>query len=339
MPMTFARRRFLQITTAAALSPAASVARAQGYPARAVKLLVPYSPGGPTDVFGRLIGQKLTERLGKQFFVENVGGAGGNIGTAQAAKAAPDGHTVLIAVNSHVINPILYERLAYDPYKDFDPITLAVAFSTALFVHPSVPADSVAELVKLAKVNPGKYSFASPGVGTPSHLLGEQFRITQGLDLVHVPYNGSGPTIASVMAGHAPIGFAALSSAAPFVREGRLRALAAMSRSRSKALPEVPTMAEAGFPDLDGDGWIGALVPAGTPKDIAETLHREINGIIADPDVKARLMALGLDPIGTTPEEFARQLQTEGEKWAKVIRAADIRPEHVQTTPQGRGAQ
>jgi tripartite-type tricarboxylate transporter receptor subunit TctC len=190
-----------------------------------------------------------------------------------------------------------------------------------------LPANSVKEFVSFARANTGKYSFASAGLGTPSHLLGEQFRITQGLDLVHVPYNGSGPTIASVVAGHTPIGFAALSSAAPFAMEGKLRVLAVMSKKRSQALPDVPTIAEAGFPDLDGDGWVGALVPARTSKEIAATLHREINLIITQPDTRERLAALGFDPVGTTPEEFVTQLQTEAEKWAKVIRAANIKAE------------
>jgi len=324
--MKRARRQFLHLAAGVVVLPAVSrIANAQTYPARPVKLIVPYAPGGPTDVCARLIAQKLSEHLGKQFYVENIAGAGGNVGTGQAAKAAPDGYTALIAVNSHVINPTLYERVPYDPYNDFEPITLAVKFSTAFFVHPSLPANSVKEFVSFARANTGKYSFASAGLGTPSHLLGEQFRITQGLDLVHVPYNGSGPTIASVVAGHTPIGFAALSSAAPFAMEGKLRVLAVMSKKRSQALPDVPTIAEAGFPDLDGDGWVGALVPARTPKEIAATLHREINLIITQPDTRERLAALGFDPVGTTPEEFATQLQTEAEKWAKVIRAANIK--------------
>jgi tripartite-type tricarboxylate transporter receptor subunit TctC len=324
--MTLQRRRFLRLAAAGAMLPLfPELGAAQAYPDRPVKLIVPYAPGGPTDVAARLIAQELSERLGKQFFVENVGGAGGNIGTGQAAKAAPDGYTVLIAVNSHVINPTLYDTVPYDPYKDFDPVTLAVTFSTAFMINPSVPANSVAEFVAYAKANTGKLSFASSGVGTPSHLLGEQFHITQNLDLVHVPFNGSGPAIASVVAGHTPIGFAALSSAAPFVNDGKLRVLATMSQKRSEALPQVPTIAEAGFPGLDGDGWIGALMPAGTSKDIVSLLHREINGIIAKPAIKARLAVLGLDPVGTTPEEFATLMKAEAEKWAKVIRAAGLK--------------
>lgn len=324
--MTLRRRQFLRLTAATIASVVLPrLAGAQAYPDRPVKLIVPYAPGGPTDVAARLIAQELSERLGKQFFIENIAGAGGNIGTGQAAKAPPDGYTVLIAVNSHVINPTLYDKVPYDPYRDFDPVTLAVTFSTAFMINPSVPANSVTEFVAYAKANTGKLSFASSGVGTPSHLLGEQFHITQNLDMVHVPYNGSGPAIASVVAGHTPIGFAALSSAAPFVKDGKLRVLATMSRKRSQALPDVPTIAEAGFPGLDGDGWIGALVPAGTPKEIAGLLHREINAIIARPAIKARLATLGLDPVGSTAAEFATLMKAEAEKWAKVIRAAGLK--------------
>jgi tripartite-type tricarboxylate transporter receptor subunit TctC len=281
--------------------------------------------GGPTDVAARLIAQKLSESLGRQFFVENVPGASSNIGTVQAAKAPPDGYTVLVTVNNLVINPSLFERVAFDPYKDFDPVALAVSFSSAFAVHPSVPATSVAGLVEHIKANPGKSSFASPGLGTPSHLLGEQFRVTLGLDLVHVPYAGSGPAITAAVAGHTPICFAAMSAAAPQARDGKLRVLAVMSKNPSSSLPEVPTIAAAGYPGLDGDGWVGALVPAGTPKDIVTLLNREIVRIIGLPDVKERFATLGLDPVGGTPEDFAQQLRAEGDKWAKVIRAANIK--------------
>jgi len=325
--MKLPRRLFLYALAAEvfALPLLSRLAKAQDYPTRPVKLIVPYAAGGPTDVCARLIAQKLSEHFGRQFYVENIGGAGGNIGTGQAAKAPPDGHTVLITVNSHVINPVLYERVPYDPYDDFEPVTLAVKFSTAFFVHPSLPVTSVREFVSFARANAGKYSFASAGLGTPSHLLGELFRITQGLDLVHVPYNGSAPAVASVSGGHTAIGFAALSAAAPLAMEGRLRILATMSKNRSQALPEVPTIAEAGFPDLDGDGWVGVLVPAGTPKEIAAMLNREINRIISQTDTKERLAALGFDPVGTTSEEFAAQLRVEADKWGKVIRAANLK--------------
>src|SRR5262245_35764698 len=284
MPMKLPRRLFLHALAAEVFAlqlVCRTAAKAQDYPTRPVKLIVPYAAGGPTDVCARLIAQKLSEYFGRQFYVENIAGAGGNIGTGQTAKPLPHCYTFLIAGNSHVINPMRYERVPYDPYDDFEPVTLAVRFSTAFFVHPSLPATSVKEFVSFARANAGKYSFASAGVGTPSHLLGEMFRITQGLDLVHVPYNGSAPAVASVSGGHTAIGFAALSAAAPLAMEGKLRVLATMSKNRSQALPEVPTIAEAGFPDLDGDGWVGVLVPTGTPKEIAAMLNREINRIIS----------------------------------------------------------
>lgn len=201
--MRLPRRRFLHFAAGIAALPALSgLARAQSYPARTVRVIVPYSPGGPTDVCARLIAQKLSDRLGKQFYVEDIVGAGGNIGTGQAARTAPDGYTILITVNSYVINPTLYEKVPYDPLRDFEAVTEVAIFQSAMFVHPSLPACSVAELVALIKANPNKYSFASPGFGTPSHLLGEQFRVAANVDLVHVPYGGSGSAVTSVVAGN-----------------------------------------------------------------------------------------------------------------------------------------
>jgi tripartite-type tricarboxylate transporter receptor subunit TctC len=281
--------------------------------------------GGPTDVAARVIAQKLSENLGRNFVVENVPGASSNIGTAQAAKAPPDGYHLLITVNNLVINPSLFDKVAFDPYKDFDPIVLAVGFSSAFAIHPSVPATSVKELIGVIKANPGKYSYASPGLGTPSHLLGEQFRVTNDLDIVHVPYAGSGPAITAAVAGHTPICFAAMSAAAPQARAGKLRVLAVLSRNSSPSMPEVPTIAAAGFPGMDGDGWVGALAPAGTPKEIIALLNKQINEIIALPESKEKFAQLGLDPVGGTPEDFARDMRAEGEKWAKVIKAANIK--------------
>jgi len=319
------RRQFLKLGATTAAGLAAPAAWSQSYPARPVRVVVTFAPGGPTDVAARLIAQKLSESLGRQFYVENVAGASGNIGTAQAAKAQPDGYTLLITVNNLVINPPLFGNVTYDPYKDFDPVALAVSFSSAFAVHPSVPARSVGELVDHIKANPGKLSFASPGLGTPSHLLGEQFKVTLGLDLVHVPYSGSGPAITATVAGHTPIGFASLSTAVPQAKDGKLRVLAVMSKNASPSLPEAPTIAAAGYPGLDGDGWVGALFPARTPKEIVALINREIGRIIALPDVKERFTTLGLDPVGGTPDDFAQQMRAEGEKWAKVIRAANIK--------------
>jgi tripartite-type tricarboxylate transporter receptor subunit TctC len=326
--MSFPRRQFLRLAAGAAAFPALlKLATAQTYPARPVRVIVPYSPAGPTDVCARLIAQGLSDRLGKQFYVENITGAGGNIGTGQAARTAADGYTVLITVNSYVINPNLYAKVPYDALKDFEAVSLVAIFQSAMLVNPSVPANSVNGLVALIKASPGKYSFASPGFGTPSHLLGEQFRVAAGLDLVHVPYGGSGQVITSVAAGNTPIGFAALSAAVPLIADGKLRSLAVMSRRRSQAVPDLPTIAEAGYPELDGDAWVGVLVPSRTPKDVVTLLHQEIVEIIALPEIRGRLLAIGLEPVGDSPEEFAAQMKVEMEKWAKVIRAANIKAE------------
>jgi tripartite-type tricarboxylate transporter receptor subunit TctC len=324
--MSFPRRQFLRFAAAAAVLPTMShVGWAQGYPTRQVRVIVPFAPGGPPDTTARLIAAKLSENLNRQFYVENLPGGSGNTGTGQAARATADGYTVLITVNNIVINPPLFEKVPYDPYKDFDPVTLAVSYSSVLAVNPSIEAKTVKELVDLIKANPGKHSYASPGFGTPTHLLGEQLRVALGLDLVHVPYTGSGPATAAIVAGHAPIGFVGLAAAGQMARDGKLRLLAVMSRNPASALPNVPTIVSAGYPGLDGDGWVGALVPTGTPKDIIAQLNAEIGKVVKAPELKERLATLGLDPVGSTPEAFAQQMRAEEEKWAKVIRAGNIK--------------
>jgi tripartite-type tricarboxylate transporter receptor subunit TctC len=326
--MKLPRRQLLHLAaSAAALAAVSRVAGAQTYPSRPVRAVVAFAPGGTTDTFARIMSQKLGEHLGKQFYVENITGATGNIGTAQAAKAAPDGYTVLFAFSSYVVNPTLFDKIPYDPYKDFDPVTLAVASAGVLTVNPSVPARTVKDLVALIRANSGKYSFSSAGAGTQSHLAGEQLRLSQGLDLVHVPYNSGGLAIASVVAGHTPIGFTSPAAALPQIKDGNVRALAVTSKKRSQILPDVPTIAEAGYPDIEGDSWVGVLVPAGTPKDIIALLHREIVNILALPDIKERLATLGYDPVASTPEEFATRIRGEIAMWAKVIRAANIKPQ------------
>jgi len=318
--MKLPRRQFLYLATGAAALPAVSrFVWAQTYPARPVRVIVPYAPGGPTDVFGRLIAQKLSEHFGKQFYVENVGGAGGNIGMGQGARAAPDGYTIIIVPPTIVINPSLYDKVPFDPYKDFDPVTLAATSPDVLSVNPSLPVKTASELVALIKAGPGKYSFASPGTGTPGHLVGEQFRQSLGLDIVHVPYNSAGLAIGATIAGHTPIAFTSPVPVVPQVKDGKLRALAVASKSRSPALPDVPTMTEAGYPDIEGEAWFAVVVPARTPQDVVTLLHREIVRIIALPDMKERLAVLGLEMVGSTPEECAAQFRTELAKWSKVI--------------------
>ena len=324
--MKLFRRRLLQLMASAiaslAISPAAS---AQAYPARPVRVIVPFAPGGATDVIARLITQRLSDQAGQPFFIENVPGASGDIGTIRAARAAADGYTLLFAFSSYVTSPSLSDKLAYDPYKDFDPITLAVASPAVFFINPSVPAKNVEDLVALIKANPGKYSFASGGAGTQPHLAGEQFRLALGLDLVHVPYNGGGPAIASVIAGRTPVGFTTLAPAMPQIQAGKLRALAITAKKRWQTLPQVPTMTDAGYPDIEGDTWVGVLAPAGTPTEVISLVNREIVRIVALPEMRERLATLGFEPVGNTPHEFAAQIRIEIAKWAKVIRAAGVK--------------
>jgi tripartite-type tricarboxylate transporter receptor subunit TctC len=324
--MKLPRRQFLHLATVAAALPAISrIAGAQSYPDRPVRVIVPYAPGGPTDAITRLLAQKLSERAGKQFYVENMGGGGGNIAMGRVARMAPDGYTLLMINPSYVVNPTLYSKVPYEFEKDFDMVSLAVLTTLVIAVHPSVPANTVKDLVALIKANPGKYSYASPGTGTPGHLVGETFRLSLGLDLVHVPFNSAGLAVGSAVAGHTPICFASPSPAAQQVIEGKLRGLAVTSKTRSQALPDLPTTAEAGYPDVAGDNWQGIVVPAGTPKEIIAFLHREIVEIMALPEIRERLAVLGFEPVASTPEEFAQHAKVEFAKWAKVIQASNIK--------------
>jgi tripartite-type tricarboxylate transporter receptor subunit TctC len=323
--MTLPRRHFL-LLAGTAIAGLVTPARAQAYPARPVRLIVPFGAGGPTDVFGRLVAQKLSEILGKQFFVENIVGASGNVGTARAAKSPPDGHTILLVPTNYVVNPALLPNTPYDAVKDFDPITVAVTSPMIIAVHPSLP-QTVQELIALIKSNPGKYSYASGGVGSPGHLVGEQFRLQLGLDLVHVPFQSAGLAVGSAVGNHTPVCIVSPAPVVPMVQEGKLRALAVTRKVRSQALPAIPTMAESGYPDIEGENWFAFIVPAGTPKEIVTLLHREIVKIVALADVKDRLAALGFEPVANTPDEFAAQIRHELVKWAKVVRDANIKAE------------
>jgi tripartite-type tricarboxylate transporter receptor subunit TctC len=323
--LPLARRRFLSLAVSAAAMPQFdSRAFAQSYPARAVKVIVPVGPGGANDTSSRLIAQKLSESLGQQFYVENLPGGGGNIGIAAAAKSAPDGYTLLSAAPSFVINPSLYVKIPYDPFADFAPVTLVCATTHVIAVHPSLPADKVQELIALAKANPGKYSYGSAGTGTPAHLAGELFKVSFGLDITHVPFGGGAPALTSTIGGHTPIAFSALSTAAPNVKAGTVRALAVMSARRSSLLPDVPTMAEAGAPGQEADVITGILVRAGTSKEIIARLHEAITTAMAQPDARERMAALGFEPVNNTPEEFAAWIKAEIAKWGKVVRAANL---------------
>jgi tripartite-type tricarboxylate transporter receptor subunit TctC len=303
---------------------AAGAALAQGYPDRPVKMLVPFAAGGPTDVVARLISHKLFEKLGQQFYIENMAGAGGNLAMGAAARAPADGYTILFVSSSYTVNPSLYAKPPYDPDKDFEPITKAGASPNGLFVHPSIPAKSVQELVELLRANPGKYTFASPGVGTTPHLSSELFKLTFRLDFALAPFAGGAPSIQSVVAGHTPICFQAIPPATPLVKDGKLRALAVTAKTRSPALPDVPTLAEAGIPDQEAETMQGVLVPAGTPKPIVDLLYREIARIVRLPDVEDKMLAIGIEPGGMPPAEFAAYIKADVAKWKKVITDAKI---------------
>jgi tripartite-type tricarboxylate transporter receptor subunit TctC len=300
---------------------------AQGYPNKAVRVVVGFAAGGPSDVIGRIVAQKLSEALGQQFYVENVGGAGGNTAAGQVARTAPDGYTIHIISTGFMVNPSLYARVPYDPIKDFAPVTLVAASPNVVAVNPSVPAKTVTELVQLIRDNPGKYSFAGPGVGSTPHLSGEQFRLAFKLDLVHVPFTGAGPAIQATIGGHTPIAFTALPPALAAAKDGKLRVLGVAAAARAAALPEVATFTEQGITDQESDTLTGLVVPAGTPKEIVDLLQKEIAKAVAQPDVKEKLAALGFMPVANTPEEFGERIKLEIEKWGKIVRDAKLRIE------------
>jgi tripartite-type tricarboxylate transporter receptor subunit TctC len=297
---------------------------AAGYPEKPVKIVVPFAPAGPTDVMARLIAQKLSESLKQQFYVENHPGAGGNIGMMQVAKSAPDGYTILVTSSAFMVNPSLYAKNPFDPFKDFTPVMLAAASPNILVVNADFPAKTVKELIELIKKEPGKYNYAMPGAGTTPHLAGELFKLTFKLDLATVPFNGAGPAIQSAVAGHTPIAFTALPPTAPQIQAGKLRGLAVTATKRSAALPEVPTMTEAGVSGQESETMQGIFLPAKTPKEIVELLNSEIGKAMAMPDVKEKCDQLGFDVIASKPDEFTAYIKKEVDKWAKVIKDANI---------------
>jgi len=305
----------------------ASTAAAQSYPARTIRLIAHSSPGGTSDILGRLMAHKLTEALGQQVVVENRAGASGIIGVDVAAKSAPDGYTMLITQTSIAINPSMFAKLPYNALRDFAPITQLVAAPNVLVVHPSVPATSVKGFIALAKAQPGSLINGSPGQGTSPHLSAELFKIMAGIKLDHVQYKGAGQAMLSLLAGEVPVMFTTPPTAMPYLKAGRLRPLGVTTLTRIDALPEVPTIAEAGIPGYESVQWFGMLLPAGTPRPIIDRLHQELTRVLRAPDMKERLNSLGLDAVGSTPEEFAAYIKSETEKWAKVIKTMGIKPE------------
>src|SRR5262249_21050404 len=320
------RRKFLRLAAGSAALPAVSrLAWAQAYPTRPVRIIVPAAAGGPTDIIARIIGQKLSETWGQQFVVENIPAGAGNVAAGMVANTAPDGYTILFPNSGVVVNPSLYVKLPYDTVRDFAAVTLAAASPHVLAVNPQMPVNAVQELISLVRANPGKYSYASPGTGTTGQLAAELFRISLGLDLTHVPFNGAAPAIMSTIGGHTQMMSGALPGAATSIKDGQLRALAVTSGKRDPSFPDVPTLAEAGVPDQESEFIQGVFVPAGTSKEIIDKLYREIAHIVLLPEVEERLATIGYTAVGNTPDEFAVQIKRDIARWAKVIREADIK--------------
>jgi tripartite-type tricarboxylate transporter receptor subunit TctC len=310
---------------ALAMATGAAVAAEPAYPNRPVRMIVPFAPGGPTDVIARVIAQKLSEAWAHQVVVDNRGGAGGNIGMGLAATSPPDGYTILVVSSSFVVNPSLYSKIPYDPYKSFIPVTNAAASPNVFTVHPSVPAKNMQELVALAKNNPKKYNAATPGNGTTPDLGVELLKLTTHVDVVRVPYGGAGPAVAAVIGNQVQIGSTALPPTTPHIQAGRLRGIAVTGAKRASALPDVQTMAEAGLKGQEADTLQGVLLPAGTSKAIVAKVHADIVKVLAQPDVKERVAMLGFDIVASTPDQFAAQIKTEIDKWGKVIKAAGLK--------------
>jgi tripartite-type tricarboxylate transporter receptor subunit TctC len=308
-----------------ALLLAALPTPAQVYPRGPVHVILPFPAGGGVDAAGRILAQKLSDSFGKAFLIENRGGANGNIGTEAAARSANDGTVLLFTGAGFVTNPSLYKTVPYDPVKDFDPISLMALGPNVLVVHPSLPVKSVEELIALARAQPGKIGFAGSGSGSTPHLAGELFNVMAGVQLVHIPYRGSGPAMIGLLAGEAPVMFLPAINAGGHVASGRLRALAVTSRERLAAMPDLPTIAESGLPGYESSQWYGLLAPAGTPAEVLDLLNARVANIMQSSDMKARMTSDGLVPIGGSREQFAAHIKSEIAKWARVISASGAR--------------
>ena len=301
-------------------------ALAQGsYPDRPVRIIVPFPPGGPADALARIVGDKLAQALGKPFVVENKAGASGNIGMEQGARAAPDGYTLTLApVGNLTVAPALYAKLPYDPAKDFAPITVLASVPNVLIVHPSVAVKSVTELVALAKAKPGSLNYASPGNGSIPHLAGELFKRMAGVDIVHIPFNGVAPASTAVLSGEVQMFFAQSSAALPQWRSGKVVALGVATPNRIAAAPDLPTIAEQGFPGFDATSWYALVAPAGTPPAVIDRLHAEIVRALQEADVRERIAGLGAEPVGNSPQEFAAMQRAEAARWMRLAKEANI---------------
>lgn len=326
--MTTFRQAFQRrsVMLGAALALACTFAGAQtNWPDKPVKFLVPYPPGGGTDVIARIVQQKFQEALGQPVIIENKGGAAGSIGTDIVAKSPADGYTVLFTLSSHTINPAIYNKLAFDTQKDFEPVGTVASLPQILVANPSFPANTVSELTALAKAKPGQLQFASVGNGSPGHLAGELYKLRTGTSMVHVPYRGGGPAVTDVIGGQVPLLWVSIPAAAQFVKSGKLKALAVSTTKRSAAFPDVPTMQEAGIADFEVDSWYAMFVPAKTPKPVIEKLNRALNQVVRAPDIREKLLAQGSEGVGGTPEALGQVVTTELVKWAQLAKQAQVK--------------
>ena len=304
----------------------ASFAFAADYPTKPITLMIGFAPGGPSDVMARILTRKMEEILKQPLVIENRAGAGGGIAGAAVARAAPDGYTVLLATGSLLaINVSLYKNLGYDPVKDFEPITLVGTQTNVLYTHPSVPVKSLGELIAYAKANPGKLTFGSGGIGTPAHLAGELLKIEAKIDMTHVPFRGTGPALQAVIGGHVPMAYNPPSPLIPHLQSGAIRAIAITTLKRTAVLPEVPTIAELGFPGFEAMTWHALVAPAGTPKEVVTMLHRATVATLYDAEVRKALTDLGVDVVANTPEELGAYLKSEIPKWAAIVQASGAR--------------
>jgi tripartite-type tricarboxylate transporter receptor subunit TctC len=321
--MTLTKRHLLAAAIAGlAAWAASSPAAAQAFPSKPIKIVVPYTPGGPTDLPARLVGQKLSEVLGQPVIIENKPGAGGNIGADAVAKAPADGYTLLLVTTGHTINPALYPKLGYDLKKDLLPVSQLTSSPMVVAVSPGLGVNSIKELVALAKAKPGALNFASAGNGSSTHLAPELFSMMAGIKMNHIPYKGSAPALSDVMAGNAQVAFDFMTSAMPFVRDGKLKGLATTGATRSPAAPDLPTVAEAGVPGFEVIGWNGVMAPAGTPPEVIAKLNAAIKQALAMPEVSERIAGLGASVLWKTPAEFGAYVNAEIAKWGKVVKSS-----------------
>ncbi len=313
------------LAAAALVIPLAAQAQNAEYPDKPIRLIVPYPPGGGTDVIARIVQERFQALLGQPVIIDNRGGAAGSIGTEAAAKSAPNGYTVLFTLSSHTINPSIYPKLPFDTAKDFEPVGMVASLPQILVASMQFPANTVAELITLAKAKPGTLSFASVGNGSPGHLAGELFKLRTGTEMTHIPYRGGGPAVSDVLGGQVPLLWVSIPAAAQFVKAGKLKALAVSTQKRSAAFPDIPTMQEAGVPDFEVDSWYAMFVPAKTPRPVIDKLNRVINTVVHEPAIRDKLLAQGSEGVGGKPEELGKVVTAELARWNKLAKDARIK--------------